>query len=491
MATLRRIAEGESVTAKDSDLARTVYALRDRGLVSTPRENGIWIAEVTEAGRFYLAHGYYQGAAALTSPTVTSKSGRRTAGLRPQSPHALAAELIKRLQDEGGTLHIYDPDEATRALHRRALDAAKRHGLIPEGFRLLHTGRDRGDLILRLEDAAHPDDTDWNRIRLSARDLITDPHQLADWLREDRHSIDVTDATISRALEVVRALAEDLLKRGHSIGISRRGKPRGLHAHARGHQYVLNIKEELDRVPHMFTEEELRNRKLYTWQRVTPEYDEVPSGRLRLELGEGRGLQCWADDKRSRLEDKLRAAVKEIERRSEADQQARLERENAEREHAENWRREEEERQRREAARQAERDKEHAQAADQAREEHRRRAFRQALEGWACAAAIREFCLGLEALAATLPAQEATITQWVAWARTQADHMDPLHTPSVLTEANFDIEPTPEALHRYLREERRGERESRPEEPAGVRYDDLYPSAWRWGRPGRFQWWRR
>jgi hypothetical protein len=284
MATLRRIVEGESVTAKDSDLARTVYALRDRGLVSTPRENGIWTAEVTEAGRFYLEHGNYQGAAALTSLTVSSKSGRRTAGLGPQSPQALAADLIKRLQDEGGTLHVHDPDKATRALYRRALDAAKRHGLIPDGFRLLHTGRDRGDLILRLEDAAHPDETD-----------------------------------------------------------------------ARGHRYALNIKEELDRVPHVFTEEELRSRQLYPWQRITPEYDEVPSGRLRLELGEGPGLQHWADDKRSRLEDKMRAAVKEIERRSEADQQAYLARENAERERAENRRREE-------AARQAERDKELAQA---------------------------------------------------------------------------------------------------------------------------------
>ncbi|MFI6910162.1 hypothetical protein ACIBKY_53555 [Nonomuraea sp. NPDC050394] len=491
MATLRRIAEGESVTAKDSDLARTVYALRDRGLVSTPRSDGVWIAEVTEAGHFYLEHGYYRGAAALTSPTVSSKGGRRPADLRPPSPHVLAAELIKRLQNEGGTLHVRDPDEATRALHRRALDAAKRQGLIPEGFRLLHTGRDRGDLILRLEDAAHPDETDWNRIRLSARDLITDPYELADWLREDRRSIDVTDATIGRALEVVRALAEDLLKLGHCIGISRRGKPRGLHAHARGHQYGLNIKEELDRVPHVYTEEELRSRKLYTWQRVTPEYDEVPSGRLRLELGEGRGLQCWADDKRSRLEDKIRAVVKEIERCAEADQQARLAREKAERERADKWRLQEEERYRRETERQAARDEERAQAADQAREEHRRRVFGQALEGWACAAAIREFCLGLEALAATLPAQGATIAQWVTWARAQADHMDALHTPSLLTEANFDIEPTPEDLYRYLQEESRGERESRPEEPASVRYDYLSPSAWRWGRPGRSQWWRR
>lgn len=491
MTTLRRIADGESVTAKDSDLARTVYALRDRGLISTPRTDGIWIAEVTEAGRFYLANGYYQGAAALTSPTVSSKTGRRTADIKRQTPRALAAELIKRLQDEGGTVHVHDPDKTTRALHRRALDAAKRHGLIPEGFRLLHTGRDRGDLILRLENEAHPDETDWNRIRLSARDLITDPHELANWLREDRRSIDVTDAMIGRALEAIRALAEGLLQRGHSVGISRRGKPRGLHAHARGHQYALSIKEELDRIPRVYTEEDLRSRRLYAWQRVTPEYDEVPSGRLRLELGDGSGLQCWADDKRSRLEDKIRTVVNAIERLSEADQQARFAREEAQRKRDENWRRQEEEQQRQAAARQEERDKELAQAADQAQEEHRRRAFGQALEGWASAAAIREFCLRLEALSATLPAQEATIARWVTWARAQADHMDPLLTPSVLTEVSFDIEPTAETLHRYLRNEKRGERETRPEEPIEVRYDVLYPSAWRWGRPGRSQWWRR
>nr|WP_157554198.1 hypothetical protein [Herbidospora sakaeratensis] len=492
IATLRRIADGESVTAKDSDLARTVYALRDRGLISIPRTNGIWIAEVTEAGRFYLANGCYQGTSALTSPTASSKSkSGRAADLKLQTPHALAVELIKRLQKGGGTLHVQDLDEATRALHRRALDAAKRHGLIPEGFRLLHTGRDRGDLILRLEDEAHPDGTDWNRVRLSARDLITDPQELANWLREDRRSIDVTDAMIGRALEVVGALAEGLLPRGHSVGVSRRGKPRGLHAHARGHQYALSIKEELDRVPRVYTEEDLRSRGLYAWQRVTPEYDEVPSGRLRLELGEGSGLQCWADDKRSRLEDKVRTVVNAIERLSEADQQARLAREEAQRQRDEKWRRQEEEQRRQAAARQEERDRELAQAADQAQEEHRRRAFGQALEGWASAAAIREFCLGLEALAATLPEQEATIAQWVTWAREQADHMDPLNTPSVLTEVSFDIEPTAETLHRYLREEKRGERDARPEEPTEVRYDVLYPSAWRWGRPGRSQWWRR
>jgi hypothetical protein len=66
-------------------------------------------------------------------------------------------------------LRIDDPDAETRACYRRMIDAAKRYRLVPDGFRLRHTGRDRGDLIVRLSDDTAPDDTDWNRIRLNTR----------------------------------------------------------------------------------------------------------------------------------------------------------------------------------------------------------------------------------------------------------------------------------------------------------------------------------
>lgn len=55
---LRRINDGtESVTSHESSLAKTTYALRDRGLVETPRVDGVWTARITPAGRFYLEHG--------------------------------------------------------------------------------------------------------------------------------------------------------------------------------------------------------------------------------------------------------------------------------------------------------------------------------------------------------------------------------------------------------------------------------------------------
>jgi len=62
----------------------------------------------------------------------------------------------------------------------------------------MQTGRDQGDLVIRLESEAAPDETDWNRIRLSARDLITDPGALAGRLREDRSSVDVSDLWVPR-----------------------------------------------------------------------------------------------------------------------------------------------------------------------------------------------------------------------------------------------------------------------------------------------------
>lgn len=55
LTVLRRIYDSQTpVTSDDSHLAATVYALRNRGLVATPRAGGRWSAELTEAGRQHL-----------------------------------------------------------------------------------------------------------------------------------------------------------------------------------------------------------------------------------------------------------------------------------------------------------------------------------------------------------------------------------------------------------------------------------------------------
>jgi hypothetical protein len=286
----------------NSELARTVYALRDRGLVVTPRRGGVWCAEVTEAGAFYLEHGYHPDRPDLPEPSAPmtgaarsgekrskpaanpSAAGKTRRTPRSDVPVSMAERVIERLRKEGGTLHISDPDESTRAQYRSTLHVAVQRKVVPEGFHLLHTGRDAGDLIIRLENGEHRDETDWNRIRLSARDLITNPDELAARLHDDRGSIDVSEPALERALAFVRNLAEEADRRGYKLALSKRGKPRGLHLHVRGQQFILHVKEECDAVPHRYTEEELRRQKRYSWQRIEPEVDSVPSGRLRLEL---------------------------------------------------------------------------------------------------------------------------------------------------------------------------------------------------------------
>lgn len=137
-------------------------------------------------------------------------------------------------------------------------------------------------------------------------------------------------------------------------------------------------------------------------------------------------------------------------------------------------------------------------ARERAINDHRRKVFGAAMDAWGTAAAIREFCDALAASAAPESEQASAVERWVEWARAWADQIDPtlgFHGPLA---AGFDSDPGPDELRPYLGEwsphgpEHKDRPTERPaSEPSPVSYDDLYPSAWRWGRPGRAQWWRR
>jgi hypothetical protein len=504
LSVLQRIGgTGEPVTAANPELAATVYALRNRGLVTTPRKDGAWRAEITDAGRFYLENGRHPetpglpGTRVPAQPGTGARSKPAAAAGRSARPHAstpanYAAALIEQVQAEGGTLRIPDPDPGTRARYRSALDAAKGSGIVPAGYHLLHTGRDKGDLIIRLESDDHRDETDWNRIRLSARDLISAPEELAARLREDRASLDVSESVLPRALEVVRALAEEAGRHGYRLAVSRRGKPRGLHVHVKGQQFPVIITEECDEVPHRYTEEELKRERRYTWQRVQPTTDSAPSGRLRVEVRGTRGeTRARSDDKRGLLEAKVRTLVKDIGDLVDAAEQARLEQQRAHETWLADMRRAEDERKREEADRRARQEAAQAGARGKAVEDHRRDVIARALSAWDSARAIREFCGEMEgAIEHAVPEQKSAVQQWIEYAMNLADSVDPVRSPGVLADAAFDIELSPADLEPYLQRGPDGQRRE-PESQRQVTYDDLYPSGWRWGRLGRAQWWRR
>ncbi len=88
-------------------------------------------------------------------------AGRTVSGLRALPERArlpygweqrlvTSDELIDQLNSADGEIYIADPSERVRAQYRRAIYDAKERGLVPEGLQLWHTGRDRGDMVIRL-----------------------------------------------------------------------------------------------------------------------------------------------------------------------------------------------------------------------------------------------------------------------------------------------------------------------------------------------------
>lgn len=116
--TLRRIGDGaDDVTSADAPLALTVYALRDRGLVTTPGQAGWRRAEITDAGRFYLEHGHHPRRPDRRSKRRRKKDPAKQIGIAPE-------DLLRMVQTAGGSLTIPDPAPSVRAAWRRAIYAA-------------------------------------------------------------------------------------------------------------------------------------------------------------------------------------------------------------------------------------------------------------------------------------------------------------------------------------------------------------------------------
>lgn len=489
ISVLRRIgSNADAVSAERSELARTVYALRNRGLVTASTRGGVWRVEITDAGSFYLQHGHHPdrpepGARAVTSPKRASADDS-------------AAELIEALcHDADGIIRIEEPDDETRAHYRRAINAAKRRSLIPDGKQLLHTGRDIGPLIIKLAEDGPAAATDWNRIRLRARDEVSG-NALFELLERDQNILKVGDGSRRRAVDLVRALARKAGRRGHAVAASR--KSRQLFLRVGEHSLVVKISEDVDEVPRRLPADDPRLRHTYDWQRIKPpEYDSVPSGRLRILLSpQTPNAREWVDQGRSKVETKLVEVMNEAERQAEQAEEDLRERR---RQHQE-WLVEEEKRQaewrRKEEATRTEWESAMETARRQAIEEMREKTFWDALIGWVTAGKIREFCDELDRAASATGTPDVA-TAWVNWARSRAQQFDPTHDLRDFA-ARFNPEPGPDDLRAYLGEwSPFGPRkEYRPptKEPVSRSVSDSYVPevpTWILARQGRFPWWRR
>ncbi|MEV1009819.1 PE-PGRS family protein [Streptomyces sp. NPDC049881] len=515
LSLLTRVGEGtDPVTSDSPELALTARALKERRLITMPRQGGKWQAEVTDAGRFYLEHGHHPDRpepaprTRNTAPSVRETTPRRAAKLPRPSPAEVGAALIAEVRQAGRFLRIPNPDDAERARYRRAFDAARQRA--PEGYSLKYSGRAKGDFFLGLLRVSGEDDTEWNRIRLARSRVISDVEDVIAAVAADHSAFEISEEVLPRVLALLRLLAEQALARHGEITVSRKRKqPRPLLT-VHGRTYEVGFRERQKPVRYVPRQP---GRRTYDWQRVTPAERFEPSGELELlvsrQSGYGYGWSKeWADTAKKPLEEQVGSVFRALKAHAEEQERARLEQEAEQRRLREEREWQEAERRRLEAEREERerREWEAAVSAASVKAVHAGRAehFGMALEQWRAAGEIRTFCAALEE-AATRSAgtvQAERLREWAAWGMAEAERLDPTVNGKGLAALDFHTEPTGDQLRTFLNgwHPHRPEREqpaARPEppkpasEPWGGAIDARQDQGRRYGRQGRAQWWRR
>jgi hypothetical protein len=353
-----------------------------------------------------------------------------------------AQEMVEQLVREG-EVRVEVADEATRALYRRMIHAAKTRGMLPEGKVLRHAGRSRGGIVIKLYDQDAPDETDWNRIRLNAIHRLTAVDEIIEVLAHDPYVVTVSAEARPRALELVRHLAQAARSRGHRLVLNTRPARPVLSLALEAVELTVTIDEVDAQVPHVLTDDERRRKKREPWIRL-PEHDRMPTGRLTLSVGRSwhGNPHTWTDEGKTTVKSRIEEILTQVEEGVLEDCRRRAEAEREHREHMEAY-----ERQRAEERAQWERAK--ASARQQATETLRLQRLRDAMEGWAAAEAVRHFC---EQLEQKWVGAGHHVEEWVTWARYRANRIDPLVNPTLLANVDFDIEPQPADLEPFMGE---------------------------------------
>ena len=389
---------------RDFTYKTTAYALAARGLVNIDRRRDQWSASITGVGEFYLAHGQYPSDATLVTEEYTpSQAG--------SGSEDLAAQILKELTSGDGKLTVASPSERERARYRRAIHCLIVGHVIPEGFVLRHTGRDHGDLTIRvIREAEEP--------RPQPAPEVVVP-QTASAVSDDLRALGsevlvaVTEPSMERALRILQAIANECASRGWTLDRESRDT-RGFRIRTSECSFELSLSEEL--VDREVPDEEKLDASKYTWQRIPLHVRKVGSGRLTLQLGQYWQRKSWSDRRRWTLDDKLGTAFVELDRRvAEAAEQRQ-------------WR----------AADLLRRQQDWDAAVHVAQQAYvvdlNRRRLRAQVAHRAEAEALRDYARTLEALIdeRAEPSTTDLIVRWGKWAVEEADRIDPLNNPDCL-----------------------------------------------------------
>lgn len=136
---------------------------------------------------------------ASPAPDPAPDAGRPS-GRRPRSAEISVRRLVSRITAAGGELRIEDPEPEERAAWRRAFHAATTKGGLPKGMRLRYTGRDSGDVVLRLVADIPANQPRSQPPAVAVPDRVGRLHPLVAELREHPERLGVSAAVRPRAL---------------------------------------------------------------------------------------------------------------------------------------------------------------------------------------------------------------------------------------------------------------------------------------------------
>ncbi|MBM2621721.1 hypothetical protein JIG36_40080 [Actinoplanes sp. LDG1-06] len=385
---LQQVADGDDLSGPDGLRQRiTALSLNSKRLVQFSRRDDVQRVEITAAGRTYLK----KGPRPTGLPDDAARQRKADTGRRVEEERQrVARDLIAAIQRAGGTLRLANPGPVSRASHRQALHSAVQYGLVPDGFQLDHTGRSSGDLIMRLVPEEDP---------LAADPLIeaspVDSSDLAG-LGANSCCLQVSDALLPRAIDILRLLAEQARPHGRVVLSNASDHPE-LYLVMEGDRFALAVREKDDG--------------------ATP-------GQLTLEIGRPGedDFLSWSDHRRTTIERRMPRILREF-------GYARAAR--IEAAHAGEAIRPESITERLERAEQPreqpEEPREHP-ARSRAAAARRAKAFQEALGAWSAAQEIRAFCDALMMAGVhDDPDIAANRAHWIAWGRAEADRIDPSH----------------------------------------------------------------
>ena len=381
----------------------SVAALHRRELVRTSGHGAKWQAKITAAGREYLR-----------------QSKEPDAEPPRQANVSVTEELIRNVEAAGGVLRVKQERGPGSVNWQARVRAAIEHGKVPAGKELACRW-DNGEIEISLDDLAPG--LDPQLISVPVLERVTRYHPVVKRFREASEHLEVSRGQLSRALRILQALVLAAEERGWGV----RNVEAGHETRRRGggdwtganHGHVLVSVEDFSQAIQIREEglpsraqweKELQASRPY-WageprQKPIGKYEEKATGKLAIALVPSFGGRKWADRKSWMLEKKLPEVIQEIEISAAADRHRREEAERAKERRQREW----------EAAMEA--------AKEKYLEAWRADKLIKRGETWRQVEDLKAYC---DAVEARHPLDRNPETaQWVAWARSYIERVDPL-----------------------------------------------------------------